>query len=71
MIRIKFDQAITQLVLIMLKISGYVKTFNVDDKNNKLMSFRIDDEKILGKYKAFWTKIEDLKNIELNAFTSL
>ena len=31
------------------------------------MSFRIDDEKLLEKYKATWTKIEDLKNIELNA----
>ena len=31
------------------------------------MSFRIDDEKLLEKYKTVWTKIEDLKNIELNA----
>ena len=31
------------------------------------MSFRIDDEKLLEKYKAIWTKIEDLKNIEFNA----
>ena len=31
------------------------------------MSFHIDDEKLLEKYKAIWTKIEDLKNIELNA----
>ena len=31
------------------------------------MSFHIDDEKQLEKYKAIWTKIEDLKNIELNA----
>ena len=30
------------------------------------MSFRIDDEKLLGKYKVFWTKIEDLKNFKLN-----
>ena len=30
------------------------------------MSFRIDDEKLLEKYKAIWTRIEDLKNIELN-----
>ena len=37
------------------------------DKNNKLMSFCIDDGKLLEKYKAIWTKIEDLKNIELNA----
>ena len=31
------------------------------------MVFRIDDKKILEKYKAVWNKIEDLKNIELNA----
>ena len=36
-------------------------------KSNKLMSFRIDDEKLLEKYKAIWTKIQNLKNIELNA----
>ena len=37
----------------MPKMSGYVKTFKVKDgdknKNNKLMSFRIDDEKLLEK----------------------
>ena len=31
------------------------------------MSFRIDNEKLLEKYKAIWTKIEDLKNIKLIA----
>ena len=46
------DKAIRPLVLIMPKISGYVKTFKVEDKINKLMSFRIDDEKLLEKYKA-------------------
>ena len=45
---------------------GYVKTLKVEDKFNKLMSFHIDDEKLLEKYKAIWTKIEDLKNIKLN-----
>ena len=54
----------------MPKMSGYIETFKIKegdkDKNNKLMSFRIDDEKLLEKYKAIWTKIEDLKNIELN-----
>ena len=52
-------------------MSQYVKTFKVKDgdkdKNNKLMSFRIDDKKLLEKYKAIWIKIEDLKNIELSA----
>ena len=31
------------------------------------MSFRIDDEKLLQKYKTIWTKIGDLTNTELNA----
>ena len=51
-------------------MSGYVKTFKVKgdkDKYNKLMTFRMDDEKLLEKYKAVWTKIEDLKNVKLNA----
>ena len=40
-------------------MNGYVKTFKikdgVKDKNNQLMSFRVDDEKLLEKYKAIWT----------------
>ena len=36
-------------------------------KNKKLMSFRIDDGKLLEKYKSIWTKIEDLKYSKLNA----
>ena len=47
------DKAITPLVLIMPKMSGYVKTFKVKEGNNKLISFSIDDEKLLEKYKAF------------------
>ena len=31
------------------------------------MPFNIDDKELLEKYKAIWTKIEDFKNIELNA----
>ena len=31
------------------------------------MPFRINDEKLLEKYKAIWTKIEDFKNIKLHA----
>ena len=31
------------------------------------MSFRIDVEKLVGKYKSIWIKTEDLKNIKLNA----
>ena len=56
LIGIKFDKAIRSLVLMMPKMSGYVKTFKVKegdkDKNNKLMSFHIDDEKLLEKNNA-------------------
>ena len=30
-------------------------------KNSQLMSFCVDDDKLLGKYKTIWTKIKDLK----------
>ena len=47
-------------------MSGYVKTFKAKDgdkdKNNKLMSFRINDENLLEKYKGICTKIEDSRN---------
>ena len=70
LIEIKFDKAIRPLVLIMPKMNRYVKTFKVKkgdkDKNNKLMYFHIDNKKLLEKYKAIWTKTENLKNIELN-----
>ena len=53
----------------MPKISGYVKTSKVKegDKSKRLMSLRVDDEKLLEKCKAIWTKIEDLINIKLKA----
>ena len=56
-------------------MSGYVNTFKImkriikiknDDKNKKLVSFYIDDEKLLEKYKTIWAKIEDFKYIDLN-----
>ena len=31
------------------------------------MFFRVDEEKLLEKYKTIWTKIEELKSVELNA----
>lgn len=56
-----FGKAITQLVLILPKTSGYVKTCK--DKNyrkkNKLIYFCIDDNKLLEKYKKTRTKIEN------------
>ena len=65
------DKVIRLLVLIMPKMSRYVATFKVKDrdkdKSNKLMPFHIDHEKILQKYRTICNKIEDLKSIELNA----
>ena len=46
------DKTIRPLVLIIPKMSGYVKTFKVKEGDNKIMSFRIDDEKSLEKYKV-------------------
>ena len=44
------DKVIRALVLMLSKMSEYVKTFKVKDrdkdKNNKLMSFHVDDEKL-------------------------
>ena len=61
LIGIKFDKAIMPLVLIMSKMSGYIKTFEFKekdkDKSNKLISFSTDDEKLLKKYKAIWNKV--------------
>ena len=54
----------------MPKMSGYVKTFKVKDRdkdeNNKLICFRINDKNLLEEHKPIWTKIEDLINIELS-----
>ena len=54
------NKVIGPLVLVLPEMSGNVKTFKV------IVSFGIDDEKLLEKYKTIWTKIEDLKSIELN-----
>ena len=63
LIGIKFNKDVRPLVLVMPKMGGYVKTFKVKEVYNNLMSFRVDDEKLLEKYKAIWSMIEDFKNI--------
>ena len=35
------------------------------------MSFHIDDEKPLEKYKTIWTKIEELKNLNYILYQSI
>ena len=41
----------------------------IEDKNSKLMSFCTNDGKLLEKYKAIWTNIEELKNVRLNTLS--
>ena len=45
----------------MPKMSEYVKFLN----DNKLMSFHVDDDKLLEKYKNIWRRIEEFKGVEL------
>ena len=58
--------------MILPKISVYAKTFKNKggrhkNENSKLITSCINDDKLFEKYKIIWTKLEDLKNIELNA----
>ena len=59
----------------MSKMSAYVETFKIKDgdegKNNKIMSFRTDNEKLLEKHKFIWTMIEDLKILNETLYQSM
>ena len=50
------DEVMRPLVLILPKMSGYVKTF--EKKNNKLIYFCIDDDKLLEKHKTIWLRLK-------------
>ena len=54
----KFDKAIRSLILIISKMSGYIKTFKVEDKICKLMSFCMDDEKLLQNINLFGLRLK-------------
>ena len=41
-------------------MSGYVKTFKVEDKINKLMYFRTYDDTFLENHQGIWFEIETL-----------
>ena len=41
---------------------GYVKNFD----GNKMMSFRVNDEKMLKKYNKIWDTIADLLDVQFN-----
>ena len=48
LIVMKFDKAIKPLVLIMPKMSEYIKIFKDKEGNKKLMYFCIDEKKLFG-----------------------
>ena len=50
----------------MPKMNGYIKNFA--DKNNKLMLFSTDDDKLLEKKTTISSKVKNLKYIEFYAF---
>ena len=56
------DIVMKPMFLIIPKISKYVKKFNVNggdkNKNNKMMPFRVIDEKLLEKYKLFRLRLK-------------
>ena len=68
------DEAIRPLALILTKMSRYVKTSKDKgrDKNKyKLMPLPIGDDKLLEKYKAIWTKIKDLEQLNCMLYLSM
>ena len=58
-------QVIRLLVLILPKISRYVKTFKdkgqFKNKNNQLMYLVIYNDNLVEKYETIWNKVEDFK----------
>ena len=56
------DIVMKPIFLIIPKISKYAKKFNVNggdkNKNNKMMPFRVIDEKLLEKYKLFRLRLK-------------
>ena len=48
----------------MLRMNGFART----SKEKKLMSFCINDEMLLEKYKTIWKKFEELKGVKLSTF---
>ena len=57
------DDVIRPLVLKLPKMIRYIKVFK--GKNYKSTSLRIDEDKLLEKYKTIWNKIENLKILNL------
>ena len=55
--------AIRPLCIKLPQMSRYVKNFD----SNKIMSFKVDDDKQLKKYTKLWEKISNIRNIEFDS----
>ena len=58
------DDIIKPLCIKLPQMIGYVKIF---DNNNKAMSLKVDDNKLLKKYNKIWEIISNLLNIEFDS----
>ena len=54
---------IRQLCIILPQMTGYVKDFD----SNKIMFFKVSDNKLLKKYNKIWEKISNLLNVEFDS----
>ena len=57
------DNVIRPLCIKLPQMIGYVKNFN----NNKAMSFKVSDNKLLKKYNKIWEKISNLMNMKFDS----
>ena len=57
------DDVIKPLCIKLPQIIGYAKNFD----DNKTMSFKVDDNRLLKKYNKIWEKIGNLINIEFDS----
>ena len=57
------DDVIGPLCIKLPQLIGYVKHFN----SNKIMSFKVSDNKLSKKYTKIWKKISNLMNVEFDS----
>ena len=58
-----YGDIIRPLCILLPQMIAYVKHFD----SNKIMSFKVSDNKLLKKYKKIWEKVGNLLNIELDS----
>ena len=63
------DNGIRSLCIKLPQMIGYVKHFNNNNYENKRMSFKVSDKKLLKKYIKLWEKISNLIGEEFDSET--